>query len=276
MFMRKLVIFALAFIVIGAAPASAHQPVTLLETDITPNSGPLLVDGTVSFAIRAVFTKAGEKRAFRASYLAGDSINIQYLIVDKKPENSLRSTQLPTVVLTSPSGSSVTMILKERTKFFEPFGKVTYLYLARYRGVAQAGTYNFVVTSKGRASITIAVGDKEVSGQVLRGDAARPIPTPIPTPTPTASPNSTPTPEITRAGFTMEKVSENKSAASCWTVINGHVYNLTQWINSHPGGQSAIRALCGVDGSAAFDARHGGQSDPMAILQGYLLGPLVK
>jgi cytochrome b involved in lipid metabolism len=74
----------------------------------------------------------------------------------------------------------------------------------------------------------------------------------------------------------MAKVSENNSASSCWTVINGNVYNLTQWINLHPGGSSAIRALCGLDGSAAFDARHGGQSNPMTILQSYLLGPLAK
>jgi cytochrome b involved in lipid metabolism len=74
----------------------------------------------------------------------------------------------------------------------------------------------------------------------------------------------------------MVKVKENNSATSCWSVINGNVYNLTLWINSHPGGQSAIRALCGLDGSASFNGRHGGQSYPLATLDSYLLGPLAK
>lgn len=168
LYMRKLVLIVVALFLAGTGSASAHQPVVLLDTDTTAANGPLLADGTISFAIRAAFTKAGEKKAFRASFLEGDAINVQYLIVDKKPENILRPAQLPTIVLTSPNGSSVTMTIKERTKFFEPFGKVSYLYLARYSAVAQSGVYNFMISAKGRASITIAVGDREIMGQVLR------------------------------------------------------------------------------------------------------------
>jgi len=78
------------------------------------------------------------------------------------------------------------------------------------------------------------------------------------------------------AGYTMEKVKANASATSCWSVINGNVYNLTAWINQHPGGSGAIKSLCGVDGSAAFAAQHQGQSKPESRLTGYLLGPLTK
>jgi hypothetical protein len=45
-----------------ATPALAHTPVNLLNSDTTPSAGPLLVDGTVSFAIRASFTKSGHQR----------------------------------------------------------------------------------------------------------------------------------------------------------------------------------------------------------------------
>ena len=78
------------------------------------------------------------------------------------------------------------------------------------------------------------------------------------------------------AGYTMEKVKANASATSCWSVIKGNVYNLTAWINQHPGGSSSIKSLCGVDGSASFAAQHQGESKPESRLAGYLLGPLTK
>jgi cytochrome b involved in lipid metabolism len=281
--MRKTVAAALvlALSIIPAGAATAHQPVFLLPTDTTPNAGPLLVDGTVSFAIRASFTKSGQRQAFRAALKEGDSLEIQYLIVDKKPENTLKSTMLPQLVVTSPTGKKLTMRLTERTKFYEPYGRTNYLYLARYSAPAETGIYQFVATSRARAAITIAVGDREVPGEVLRGPAPTPAaaqPTPAavaPAATPTPSP--TPTAEVTtQAGYTMAKVKENNSAASCWSVINGNVYNLTQWINSHPGGPSVIRGLCGVDGTSTFNGKHRGDGGPASILTGYLLGPLAK
>ena len=59
-------------------------------------------------------------------------------------------------------------------------------------------------------------------------------------------------------------------------MIKGNVYDLTKWIGSHPGGESAILSLCGQDGSAAFSAQHEGKSKPESRLAGYLLGPLAK
>ena len=76
------------------------------------------------------------------------------------------------------------------------------------------------------------------------------------------------------AGYTFADVQANDSASSCWSVINGNVYDLTGWINSHPGGPSRILNLCGTDGSSSFNGRHGGQSNAESTLAGYLLGPL--
>jgi hypothetical protein len=61
-------------------PAQAHQPVALLNSDTTAAKGPLLVDGTISFAVTAAFTKAGQKKAFRAGFKEGDAVNVQLLI----------------------------------------------------------------------------------------------------------------------------------------------------------------------------------------------------
>jgi hypothetical protein len=256
------------------SPASAHQPVALLATDTTAEQGPLLVDGTVSFAVRASFSKSGQKRAFRAALKEGDQLEVQYLIVDKKPESTLSAKRLPQLVITAPSGKKINIKLNERTKFYEPYGRTNYLYLGRYSAPAEAGIYSFVATSRAKAAITIAVGDREVEGDVLRGPAPKPTPSPAAT-----QAASTPAPEPVKAPealYTMAKVKQNDSASSCWSAINGNVYNLTQWIRSHPGGASAITGLCGTDGTSAFNARHRGQGNPTSTLAGYLLGPLEK
>ncbi len=285
MYRRLTPLIAIALAISLAPAASAHQPVVLLDTDTTPSAGPLLVDGTISFAIRASFTKSGQKKAFRASLKEGELLSVQYLIVDKKPESALKNSLLPQLVITSPKGKKIVVALNERTTFFEPFGRTNYFYLSRVSQPAEAGIYSFVITSRARAAITVAVGDREVQGEVVRGAAPTIKPTPAavqesakPTPAATQEPaKASPTPEVTtQSGYTMAKVKENNSAASCWSVISGNVYNLTQWINSHPGGPSAIRGLCGVDGSSSFNGKHGRQSNPNETLAGYLLGPLTK
>jgi len=65
--MKRLFAGIFALTLLGLTPASAHQPVLLRDTDTTPAKGPLLVDGTVSFAVQASFAKAGQKKAFRAA-----------------------------------------------------------------------------------------------------------------------------------------------------------------------------------------------------------------
>ena len=166
--MKRLIAAVVALTMLGLVPAAAHQPVVLLDSDTTPSAGPLLVDGTVSFAVRAAFSKAGQKKAFRAALQEGDQLDVQYLIVDKKPENKLKSSKLPQLVITSPSGKKTVMKFTERTEFYEPWGRTTYFYLGRLSEVGEAGTYSFVATSRAKAEITIAVGEKEIRGEVLR------------------------------------------------------------------------------------------------------------
>ena len=106
--------------------------------------------------------------------------------------------------------------------------------------------------------------------------------TPTPTPTPTTdstqtqTPSKSATPTASNPGYTMAQVKANNSRQSCWTIIDNYVYDLTRWINSHPGGASFILSLCGVDGSAAFNSQHENQSKPAVRLDSYKLGPLAK
>lgn len=65
-----------------------------------------------------------------------------------------------------------------------------------------------------------------------------------------------------RGTYTLAQVQLHRTTSSCWTVINGGVYDVTQWIGEHPGGSGPILALCGTDGTAAFTGQHGGQGRP--------------
>jgi hypothetical protein len=246
--------------------AVAHQPVVLNTTDTTASKGPLLTDGTISFAVRAAFTKSGERRAFRAAFKSGDTFSIQYLIFDKKPDNALRTTLLPSVLITSPSGKKVTLRITERTKFYEPYSATNYLYLARNTFAAESGIYSVLITSRGKAEVTVAIGDREVPGEVVRGTVA----------SPTASPSASTKPTSQALVYTMELVKQNNNAMSCWSIIDENVYDLTKWINSHPGGSDVIKSLCGKDGTTAFKAQHGSQDKPNYRLESFLLGKLVK
>jgi cytochrome b involved in lipid metabolism len=74
--------------------------------------------------------------------------------------------------------------------------------------------------------------------------------------------------------FTMAEVEDNDSTDSCWAVMDGVVYDLTAWIDEHPGGGARIEQLCGTDASAAFDAQHGGQENPEEQLSEFEIGVL--
>jgi cytochrome b involved in lipid metabolism len=76
--------------------------------------------------------------------------------------------------------------------------------------------------------------------------------------------------------FTAADVSSHNSAASCYTSVNENVYDVTSYINKHPGGSEAVLSLCGKDGSSAFNDQHGGQSKPEAMLATLKIGILTK
>jgi len=157
-----------AFSIFNMGLASAHQPVELGSKNMRADQGPILVDGTVSFALRANFTKANQERGFRASLKQGELLNFEYLIIDKAPENKMPLSKLPTVTITAPDGVKRVVKFTERTNFYEPYGRTNYLYLARFSSTAVEGIYNFSIKSKAKASITVSTGSKETFGQVFQ------------------------------------------------------------------------------------------------------------
>jgi hypothetical protein len=166
--MKKLLAALFALTLLGLTPASAHQPVFLLDTDTTAAKGPLLVDGTVSFAVQASFAKAGQKKAFRAALKDGDQLAVQYLIMDQPPSNRLKNSLLPQVTITAPDGKKTVMKITERTLFYEKYTGTNYFYLSRIEAPAKAGIYSFVITARAKSAVTIAVGEQEIPGDVIR------------------------------------------------------------------------------------------------------------
>lgn len=77
-----------------------------------------------------------------------------------------------------------------------------------------------------------------------------------------------------QVALTKEEVSKHNQRGDCWSIVDGYVYNLTNWIDQHPGGASRIISLCGVDGTSNFLGQHSGSSSAKSRLKNYELGKL--
>jgi len=92
-----------------------------------------------------------------------------------------------------------------------------------------------------------------------------------------ASADPSPTASTTDPGavtITSADVSLHSTTGDCWTIIDSSVYDMTPFLNQHPGGSAAIADLCGVDGTAGFRAQHGNASAPNAQLEPLKIGVL--
>jgi cytochrome b involved in lipid metabolism len=65
------------------------------------------------------------------------------------------------------------------------------------------------------------------------------------------------TPPPAKPGLTMAVVAEHNTPDDCWLVINNNIYNFTDYIANHPGGEKNITDYCGQDATAAFDTKGG-------------------
>ncbi len=81
---------------------------------------------------------------------------------------------------------------------------------------------------------------------------------------------------IIRDSYTMVQVASHATVTSCWSVIDGVVYDLTDWVSKHPGGDRAILGICGKDGTVAFTKQHGGKSKPESVLATFKIGTVAR
>lgn len=71
--------------------------------------------------------------------------------------------------------------------------------------------------------------------------------------------------------FTFEEVAKHTTADDLWVVYNGKVYDVTKYIDEHPGGEEVVLDVAGIDATEAFnDIGH--SDDAHDILKGLLVG----
>ncbi|KAH6770194.1 hypothetical protein C2S52_014997 [Perilla frutescens var. hirtella] len=58
--------------------------------------------------------------------------------------------------------------------------------------------------------------------------------------------------------FTHSEVSAHNTSQDCWLIINAKVYDVTSFLNDHPGGDEVLLGTAGKDASEEFeDVGHG-------------------
>lgn len=131
------------------------------------------------------------------------------------------------------------------------------------------GTAAFLAQHKSDKKPTQALTEFAIG--TLSGSQPTASATPTAT-TSTASPAPTTTPSA--SGYAMAVVKQHSTASSCWSVVDGSVYDLTDWVASHPGGRARILSMCGKDGTGVFHGEHGKEAQPNKILNGFKIGAL--
>ena len=86
-------------------PAFAHDPIFLSTDDRSPNEGPLLPDGTISFAVYGRLDHASATQGFQARLEEGELLTLSLLIPAKIPETKVETGLLPKVLIVRPDGS---------------------------------------------------------------------------------------------------------------------------------------------------------------------------
>jgi len=75
--------------------------------------------------------------------------------------------------------------------------------------------------------------------------------------------------------YTLAQVAEHASAASCWVIIDGMVYDLTGYIDLHPANPRTILQYCGKDGTRGWETKDRSRphsSEAGRLLERYLIG----
>ena len=90
----------------------------------------------------------------------------------------------------------------------------------------------------------------------LKENAEVPAPTSTTTPQssnqPTSSEPGTSTPSNTSTpSYTLSDLAKHKTQNDCWIAVNGNVYDVTKYLDFHPGGADLILMQCGKDATVA-------------------------
>lgn len=75
--------------------------------------------------------------------------------------------------------------------------------------------------------------------------------------------------------YSLKEVEEHKSAESCWIIIHDKVYDVTAFLNEHPGGEEVLLEQAGKVATEPFeDVGH--STDAREMMDQYLVGELTE
>lgn len=73
--------------------------------------------------------------------------------------------------------------------------------------------------------------------------------------------------------LTLDEVKKHKDEKSVWIIIHNDVYDVTKFLEEHPGGADSLLEVAGKDGTQAFeDVGH--SDDARELLKKYKIGTL--
>ncbi|GER50776.1 cytochrome b5 [Striga asiatica] len=75
--------------------------------------------------------------------------------------------------------------------------------------------------------------------------------------------------------YTLSELAQHNTRQDCWVTVFGKVYNVTSFIDEHPGGADILLASTGKDATAEFDDV-GHSHEAWAMLEKYYVGELNK
>ncbi|XP_043706112.1 cytochrome b5 [Telopea speciosissima] len=79
-------------------------------------------------------------------------------------------------------------------------------------------------------------------------------------------------PTLTRI-YSMQEAAQHNTREDCWVVVDGKVYNVTSYLDEHPGGDDVLLAATGKDATDEFeDAGH--SKTARELMQEYCIGEL--
>ena len=148
-------------------PVHAHDPLFLTAEQPTPEEGPYLPDGTISFALYGEFTEVGGTRGFQARFQEADYFQLELLIPARAPEENLAEDKLPYLLVLKPDSTEEALYPSIRTRFDEPFTNTSYYTFIKEQGTAIEGVYDITVVSRHASRFTVAIGFQEQFGTTV-------------------------------------------------------------------------------------------------------------
>ncbi|KAK4863179.1 hypothetical protein LT330_001957 [Penicillium expansum] len=80
-------------------------------------------------------------------------------------------------------------------------------------------------------------------------------------------------PDVELPEYTLKDVAAHNTKGDTWMVIHGQVFELTKYLQDHPGGADALIEVAGTDATAAYEDI-GHSEDAREIMQPFLVGTL--